>query len=70
MEESALWAPWEKINFAISMECQQLKQEGFVLDASLLRRIDEARNQNDVTLLHSLREELKTSKLDPSFPYH
>ncbi len=69
MKESALWAPWEKINFAISMECQQLKQEGFVLDTSLLRRIDEARNQNDVALLHSLREELKTSKLDPSFPY-
>ena len=70
MEESALWANWEKINFAISMECQQLKQEGFMLDASLLRRIDKARYQNDVTQLHSLREELKTSKPDPSFPYY
>ena len=64
MEESALWAFWEKINFTISLECQQLTQEGFLLDPSLLKRIDDARNQNDVNKLYSLREELKTSKFD------
>ncbi len=69
MEESALWAFWEKINFSISLECQQLAQEGFLLDPLLLKRIDDARNQNDVCKLYSLREELKTSKFDSSFPY-
>ena len=49
MEESALLAFWEKINFTISFECQQLTQEGFLLDPSLLKRIDDARNQNDVS---------------------
>ena len=69
MEESALWASWEKINSTISFECQQLTQEGFLLDPSLLKRIDDARNQNDMSKLYSLREELKTSKFDSSFPY-
>ena len=69
MEESALLAFWEKINFTISFECQQLTQEGFLLDPSLLKRIDDARNQNDVSKLYSLREELKTCKFDSTFPY-
>ena len=69
METSALIPFWEKINYTIHAECQQLIQEGFLLDQSLVERIDDARKRDDPRSLYAFRDELKKSRLDPLFGY-
>lgn len=60
---------WERIGAMIGFEVDQRCEEGCMLDAALLARIESAREANDEALLHELMEELGRLKPADSFPY-
>ena len=67
--KQSLWGFWEEIDYLILEECTQLKQEGFLIDESIMNRILKARAEKDASVLYELRERLKISVFDPNFQF-